>query len=510
MGRVGVRLGRGHRAGAVLGAALTVSLCLSLGLASAATAAVQPGEIFVADPEAEAGKGAILRVDRATGAQTVVSSGGQFQNPVGVAIGGAGELFVADADALGGTGAVFRVDPDTRQQQVVASGGAFREPTGVAAARGALVVADPDATFPNQSDGDGAVISVDIDTGRQSPGTAPLGGQLVDPSGVVLPGGGGLVFTDANAGEGGSGVVYALTLVTRGSFVTLPIASGGNLVDPFGIAGVPSGFAREGVVVADPNAAGGTGAVIGLSPQRVWSSGGDFSDPTGVAFRAGPPSEVLAVDQSAGGSGAVFSVDPDSAAQASGGQNPVSSGGRFAQPTGIAVAPPLCKGQFANGVGSEGDDLIGANGIVAALGGDDVVRGDDSDDLVCGEEGNDLIESEVGVALTYGDDEYLGGDGDDKLEGGFADAGDGRDKLAGGDGDDKARGNGSRDRVTGGDGNDRLSGGNGKDRVGGGKGKDLLRGGKGKDVLRGGKGRDRCVGGQGNDRAAGCERKRKI
>ena len=118
---------RSQRRGAALGGVL----CLSLALPSTASAAVQPGEIFVADPEAGAGgKGAILCVDRASGAHTVVSSGGQFQNPVGVAVGAAGELFVADADALGGTGAVFRIDPGRR----LAAGGLERR--GVRGAHG--------------------------------------------------------------------------------------------------------------------------------------------------------------------------------------------------------------------------------------------------------------------------------------------------------------------------------------------------------------------------------------
>jgi Ca2+-binding RTX toxin-like protein len=494
-----------------LGAVAGVVLWLSLVMSSPASAAVTPGDIFVADPEAgPGGKGAILRVDRASGEQTVVSSGGRFENPTGVAVSGAGGLVVADADALGGTGAVFRIDPTTGQQQVVTSGGELEEPTGIAANRFAVAVADPDSDPSDSSAGDGGVIHVNPETGRQSRAPAPLVEPLVDPSGIVLPASGHEIFTDANAGEGASGVVYALTLVTRGAFDVFPVASGGNLVDPFGIARVPSGFGREGIVVADPNAAGGTGAVIGLPPQRVWSSGGGFSDPTGVAFRAGPPSELLVVDRSVGGSGAVFSVDPDSAAQASGAQTPVSSGGSFTQPTGIAVAPPLCNGRPADNPGSEGPDAIGNGGIVAALGGDDDVTGDDTDDLACGDEGNDRIKSEIGVALTYGDDHYLGGEGDDELIGGFADAGDGRDKLVGGGGSDRGRGNGGRDRVVGGNGKDKLSGAKGKDRLGGGKGKDALRGGKGRDILKGGKGRDLCVGGKGNDRAAGCERERKI
>lgn len=221
---------------------------------------------------------------------------------------------------------------------MVSSAGAFEEPTGIAANSLAIVVADPDADPADPNDGDGGVFYVDPETGRQFPGPRPpIGGQpLADPTGVSLPSAEDLLFTASTAGESGSGVVYALTFLVRGSPTAEPIASGENLVDPIGATQVPSGFAPEPTVVADPNAAGGGGAVIAMNPQRVWSSGGSFSDPTGVAFRSGPPSELLAVDQNAGGAGAVFSVD-----SVSGAQDLVSSGGSFAKPTGIASAPPL-------------------------------------------------------------------------------------------------------------------------------------------------------------------------
>jgi hypothetical protein len=499
MGRGERRLGYGCTAAAAAGVGLYVWLAVCV----PAFGSVQPGEVFVADPDAGPGStGAIVRVDPVNGAQTVVSSGGQFQNPVGVAIGPNGELFVADADALGGSGAVFRVDPASGEQQVISSGGMFEEPTGIDANCCTIAVADPDSDPSDPSAGDGRVIYVNPESGQQFPGQRPFE-PLVDPSGVALPGGFGLLFTDASAGEGGSGAAYTLTIPVRGSLVVVRFASGVNLVDPIGVTRVPSGFAAEQVVVADPNAAGGSGAIIGISggTQRVWSSGGSFSDPIDVGFRAGPPSELLVADRSAG-AGAVFRVDPRS-----GTQDLVSSAGSFAKPTGIAVAPPVCNGSFSDNPGSDGPDRISGGGIVAALGGDDEVSGDDPDDLVCGDEGNDRIESSVGISLTYGDDVYLGGDGDDELLGGFGGA---SDELLGGDGDDKGKGNGGRDRVSGGDGNDRLSGGNGKDRLGGGKGRDVLRGGKSQDVLKGGKGRDLCVGGGGNDKASSCERKRRI
>jgi DNA-binding beta-propeller fold protein YncE len=500
MGRGANRLGDGYAVAAAAG----LGLCVWLAVCVPAFGSVQPGEVFVADPDAGQGStGAIVRVDPVNGAQTVVSSGGQFQNPVGVAIGPNGELLVADADALDGNGALFRVDPASGEQQVISSGGAFEEPTGIAANCCVIAVADPDSDPSEPGGGDGRVIYVDPQTGQQFPGQRPPE-PLADPSGVALPGGGALLFTDASSGEGGSGAAYTLTIPTRGALIVVRIASEGNLVDPIGVTRVPSGFAAEQVAVADPNAAGGSGAVIGLSggTQRVWSSGGSFSDPTGIAFRAGPPSELLVVDRSAG-AGAVFRVDP-----VSGTQDLVSSAGSFAQPAGIAVAPPVCNGSFSDNPGSDAPDRISGGGVVAALGGDDEVSGDDPDDLICGDEGNDRIESSVGISLTYGDDVYLGGEGNDKLFGGFAPGG--SDELLGEEGDDKVKGNGGRDRVSGGDGSDKLSGGNGKDRLGGGKGRDVLRGGKTQDVLKGGKGRDLCVGGGGNDRASSCERKRGI
>ncbi len=435
-----------------------------------------PGDILVADPDAGPGaKGAILKVDRATGAQSVVSSGGQFEDPVGVAIANPDELFVADADAFGGSGAVFAVDPGTGAQRVVTRGALLREPTGIAVSSFRIVIADPAA---------GELISVDPETGAQTPGPVPDLKPLVDPSGVSVTG--GLVFTDASSGDGGLGAVYSQFSPVRGALLTEPFASEGNLVDPFGIAWAPTGLGADSPVVADPNAAGGGGALIGLSgaSQRVLSSGRSFSDPTGVAVRSGPPSELVVVDRTASGTGAVLAVDPRTGAQ-----TPVSTGGSFARPTGIAVAAPQCKGVTATKPGSDAADEIGGGGVVAALGGDDRVTGDDTDDLVCGDDGDDRIESEVGIALTYGDDKYLGGEGDDDLRGGSGGA---RDTLVGGPGDDKASGRGGRDRLR------------------GGGGADVLRGGNGRDSLNGGGGRDVCIGNKGKDRAVNCERKRGI
>ena len=119
------------------------------------------GTIFVVDQGAS-----VFTVDRATGQQTAVSSGGLLVAPTGIGIGGDGTLFVADelgdrivridpltgdqvlvasglshpfdvkVDSIGGlivtepsSGSILRVDPATGVKQVISSGGLFQTPT---------------------------------------------------------------------------------------------------------------------------------------------------------------------------------------------------------------------------------------------------------------------------------------------------------------------------------------------------------------------------------------------
>ena len=88
-----------------------------------------PSSYYVADPASPGGAaGEILRVDPTTGAQTVVSSGGQFVDPYSVAVAPDGSLVVADPGTYGGTGTIFRVDPTTGAQSVITTGGYLVDP----------------------------------------------------------------------------------------------------------------------------------------------------------------------------------------------------------------------------------------------------------------------------------------------------------------------------------------------------------------------------------------------
>jgi hypothetical protein len=106
---------------------------------------------------------------------------------------------------------------------------------------------------------------------------------------------------------------------------------------------------------------------------------------------------------------------------------------------------PLCGGQPATCVGTEGSDLIvgtDEKDVIVAGGGDDVVHGDAEDDIVCGGPGNDSLMGARGADRLFGgpgDDWLFGAKGDDELNGGEGDndvlwGGPGVDNLDGGPG----------------------------------------------------------------------------
>lgn len=82
---------------------------------------VDPGSWGTQLPVAgEDGPGAIIRVDVATGTQSVVSQGGLFQNPVDLSWGPLGELYVVDPRTEDDThhGVLLRVEAITGQQSI--------------------------------------------------------------------------------------------------------------------------------------------------------------------------------------------------------------------------------------------------------------------------------------------------------------------------------------------------------------------------------------------------------
>ena len=85
------------------------------------------------------GTAMVLRVDRNSGAETVVAQGGHLVSPGGIALAADGALVVADF----GADKVIRVDPATGQQQLISSGGHLQAPVDIAVeADGAILVVD--------------------------------------------------------------------------------------------------------------------------------------------------------------------------------------------------------------------------------------------------------------------------------------------------------------------------------------------------------------------------------
>jgi len=85
-------------------------------------AEISDGDILVADP----GANAIISVNPDSGAQTVISSGGDFAFAIDLAINANGELIVVDFDN------VIKVNPDTGEQTIISTGGILEDPNGVA------------------------------------------------------------------------------------------------------------------------------------------------------------------------------------------------------------------------------------------------------------------------------------------------------------------------------------------------------------------------------------------
>ena len=92
-------------------------ILLSAAMSAVGTAGepLRPGDIVVSDIGAKK----LVRIDPTTGSQTVITSGGWLTQPFGLAIDPAGQVFVAD---LGGTegaasdGFILKVDPATGAQ----------------------------------------------------------------------------------------------------------------------------------------------------------------------------------------------------------------------------------------------------------------------------------------------------------------------------------------------------------------------------------------------------------
>lgn len=309
-----------------------VFLLLFLGLVTPSGAVtLNPGDVLVADSDAFGGMGGVIRVDPVTGAQTLISSGGFFKDPIGIAFAANGDILVSDFQAFAGEkGGVIRVNPMTGAQTPVSSDDLFVNPIGIALeASGNIVVAE--------LTGLPGVIRVNPTTGVQS--IVATGDNFVfcfDPPSCLLPpsapwgiavapdGTGTLFVADRNSNN------IVRVNPSTGAQTVLPVS--GGLIRPGGVAFDAAG---QLLVTARVSPIGGWG-VFRINPLTgakdfIADVGAfDLPEPPGVAVEA--TGGILVTDIV---SMSIFRIDPVTHAKTT-----LSSGGSLVTPRWMAVVPP--------------------------------------------------------------------------------------------------------------------------------------------------------------------------
>jgi len=289
------------------------------------------GEIFVADPAAEAGVGAVYRIDRVSGAQTLVASGAPLADPIGIDVARSGLQWGDIAVADSGFQHVVIVDPDTSAQRLVrnfapmfpvdvefdanddllvllAQGGSSMRPrvvrmdpvTGLSAPVHVagpsstndfavptrfvrdgthLFVADS-ATFVSPTFQMGAIFDVNLQTGAKTLVTG--GGVKFRATAIaILPGDGDFLVGTANSSLDS----FDLVRVDRVNLAREVITTDGDLLSPADVVIDTNG---NTAYVAARTGLGGSGAVVAVDvaakTQSPFSDPGDVIGPVGIAF----------------------------------------------------------------------------------------------------------------------------------------------------------------------------------------------------------------------------------
>lgn len=279
-----------------------------------APATLNPGDIVVTDSGMADGLLAVVKVDPASGAQQLLSSGGFFSAPTDVTVSANGDVFVVDASAFGGPGGVIRVNPASGAQTTVSAGGVFVEPMGiVVAGNGDLIVADYNPL------GTGAVVRINPITGAQTVITT----GTFHPTDIAIAPNGNLFVVD----PGIFGTPGKISRIDPATGVQTVVSSGGNLVEPFGLT-----VASNGTIYASDAS---LHAVVRVDPvtgaQTVVSSGGNLQCPGGIAINT---AGTLFVNDPCYEPGAVHRVNSTTGAQAV-----HSYAGYLENPAGIAIVP---------------------------------------------------------------------------------------------------------------------------------------------------------------------------
>ena len=255
----------------------------------------------------------IIGVNPSTGAQSLISTGGNFSIPEYVREGPNQQLYVADYSAQG-TGAIIAVNATTGQQSILASGGNINGPVTLAIVNGFAYVATVGGSSPS-------LVQVNLSNGQQQ--LISSGGNFSSPSSVE-PGPSGSVYW-ADEYAFGTGAIFlvniqtgAQTVVTRGGLLNHMIDMGvdgsGNLI-VFNASG--------SIVKVNPQ----TGT------QTTVSSGGLLSGVDGGTVDVNHGGTIYVSTLASGSTPSrVLAIDPTTGAQ-----RIVASGSNLSLVTGLTV-----------------------------------------------------------------------------------------------------------------------------------------------------------------------------
>jgi sugar lactone lactonase YvrE len=192
------------------------------------------GIAFYGDDIVAANLQSLIAVDPATAQVQTVSTGGNFQYPMGVTVGGNGDMYVIN---MASVPQIVRVNPQNGGQKVISKGGYLKGPQSITMAGDNLYVTDTtDGSF-----GTGRVIQINARTGKQR--VVSEGGNLVGPVGISVDAAGQLVVGDAYtvnpqspdiASGGFDGAIIRINPATGAQ--TIMARGQGSAVNPRGLA----------------------------------------------------------------------------------------------------------------------------------------------------------------------------------------------------------------------------------------------------------------------------------
>jgi hypothetical protein len=277
------------------------------------------GDLYVIDIQAFADfHGGIIRVNKQTGARAPVSSNaislaaggaGGFVTPTGIKVAANGDIYVTDIDGAGSSGAtggIIKVDPATGKQTVISNntissaqaGGeaVFLNPYDfVLAPGGGFYIADDTAGSANP----GRVIAVSA-TGKETTlssnaKSAAAGGESSfkrGPAGIALGPSGEVYVADYDAKK--------IIQVNPANGAQTTRSSGGSFVIPFDVEQGPSGLlyvmdygAGDGGTLFSVNPANGSQTVVSTNAVSDAAGGAQgFATSTGIAVEPAAGAQV--------------------------------------------------------------------------------------------------------------------------------------------------------------------------------------------------------------------------